>query len=52
MWLLFFSIKLAERPPVWEGAVRSIYCACLSRTFINICVSAFPLLVLRVGRGI
>ena len=36
--LLLFSIKVAERPPVWERAVHSVYCACLSRTFINFCV--------------
>ena len=33
--LLLFSIRVAERPPVWLRCVHSVYRACLSRTFIS-----------------
>ena len=36
--LLLLSVRVAECPPVWERAVRSVYCACLSLTFISFCV--------------
>ena len=42
--LLLFSVRVAESLPVWERAVHSVYCACLLRTFMNMCVCAasFP----------
>ena len=36
--LLLFSIRVAERPPVWERAVNSVYHRCLSETFVSFCV--------------
>ena len=40
---LLFAITVAGWPPVWERAVRSICCACLSCAFVNfrVCPS-FP----------
>ena len=40
--LLLYSVRLVECPPVWERAVYSVYCACLSSKFINLCVCCFP----------
>ena len=41
--LLPFSFSVVERPPVWEGVVRSVYCACLSRSLVKFCVCpSFP----------
>ena len=39
--LRLFSAGVGEWPPIWERAVHSVYCACLSSTFINLCVCAF-----------
>ena len=36
--LLLFSVRVAEWPPVWERAVYSVYCACLSWAFVKFCV--------------
>ena len=41
--VLLFSLRIAEWPPVWESAVHSVYCACLSLAFVKFCVcSSFP----------
>ena len=41
--VLPFSIRAAEYPPVWESAVHSVDCACLSVAFVKFCVcSSFP----------
>ena len=41
--LLLFSISVAERPPVWERAIHSVYCACLSWECVKFCVCpSFP----------
>ena len=52
--LLLFLIRVAEWPPVWERAVHSVYCACLSWAFVKlknfVCV-LHSLLVLREGCG-
>ena len=42
----------AKLPPVSERGVYSVYFACLSRTFINVCVSFFLILVFSVECGI
>ena len=39
--LLLFAVRVAEWPPVWENVVHLVYCACLSWTFINLCVCVF-----------
>ena len=36
--LLLFSIRVAECSPVWERAVHSVYCACLSWAFVKFSV--------------
>ena len=46
MLLLF---RVADCPPVWESAVHSVYCVCLSWEFVKFCVCRLSLLVLRVG---
>ena len=46
--LLLFAFRVAEWPPVWKGALRSVNRACLSRTFINFVRVLLSLLVLRV----
>ena len=36
-------IRVAEWPPVWERAVHSAYCACISWAFVKFCVCpSFP----------
>ena len=40
--LLSFSIRVAERPPVWEKAVHSVNCVCLSWALVKLCVCPFP----------
>ena len=41
--LLPFSIMVAERRPVWERAVHSVNCACLSWALVKFCVCpSFP----------
>ena len=41
--LLLFSIRVAERPSVWERAAHSVYCACLLWAFVKFCVClSFP----------
>ena len=41
--LLPFSIRVAERPPVWERAVHSVNCTCLSWALVKFCVCpSFP----------
>ena len=40
--LLLFSIRVAECPPVWEGADRSVRCECLSSKFISLYVCVVP----------
>ena len=41
--LLPFSIRVAECPPVWERAVHSVNCACLSWALVRFCVCpSFP----------
>ena len=37
-----FLIRVAGWPPIWEIAVHSVYCACLSWTFFNLCKCCFP----------
>ena len=39
--LPLFSIRVAERSPVWERAVHAVSCACLSLTFIDLCAFFF-----------
>ena len=36
--LLLFSIRVSEWPYVWERAVHSVFCACLSWAFVKFCV--------------
>ena len=36
--LLPFSVRLAERPPIWERAVHSVNCTCLSWALVKVCV--------------
>ena len=50
--LMLLSIRIAEFLTVWERAVHSVHCGCLSWAFVDLCVCFFPILVLRVGRGI
>ena len=41
--LLLFLIRVAEWSPVWERAIHSVYCACLSWAFFKFCVCpSFP----------
>ena len=41
--LLPFSITVPERPPVWERAVHSVNCTCLSWALVKFCVCpSFP----------
>ena len=41
--LLLLSIRVAEYPPVWERAVNSVNCACLSWALVKFCVCpSFP----------
>ena len=41
--LLSFSIRVAERPPVWERAVHPVNCTCLSWALVLFCVCpSFP----------
>ena len=44
-----FSITVAERPPIWERAVNSVKCACLSWALAKFCMCPS---VLWVGCGI
>ena len=38
-----YPIRVAERPPVWERAVHSVNCTCLSWAFVKFCVCpSFP----------
>ena len=36
--LLPFSIRVAECPPLWERAVHSVNCTCLSWALVKFCV--------------
>ena len=49
---VMFSFREVEMPPVWERAVHSINCACLSLAFINLCVLLLSLLILSLGSWI
>ena len=49
--LLLYSIKIAERSPVLEKDVRSIYCVSIVNINQFVCV-LLSFLVLRVGDGI
>ena len=41
--LLPFSVRVAEWPPVWERAVHSVNCMCLSWALVKFCVChSFP----------
>ena len=40
--LLLFSIRVAERPPVWGWTVHSVYCSCLLWTFVSLCLCSIP----------
>ena len=41
--LLPFSIRVAKCPPVWERAVHSVNCTCLSWALVKFCVCpSFP----------
>ena len=41
--LLAFKIRIAEPPPIWERAVHSVTCTCLSWALIKFCVfPSFP----------
>ena len=35
--LLPFSVRIAERPPIWERAFHSVNCACLSWALVKFC---------------
>ena len=50
--LLPFSVREAASPPVWERAVHSVNCTCLSWALVKFCVYLLSLLVMRVGYGI
>ena len=40
---LSFSIRVAESPPIWERAVHSVNCTCLSWALVKFCVCpSFP----------
>ena len=43
--LLLFSSRVAEKPPDRGRDVHLVYCVCLSRTFINLCVCFLSFLV-------
>ena len=49
--LQLFLVRVAEWPPVWERAVHSVKCACLSCTFYRFVCFLFSLLVFRMGVG-
>ena len=41
--LVPFSVRVAEWPPVWERAVHSVNCTCLSWALVKFCVCpSFP----------
>ena len=44
--LLLYLKRLSEWPPVWERAVHSVCCACLSWAFVILCVCpSFPFVI-------
>ena len=47
--LLLFSIREAQLPSIWDRAVHSVDCTCLSWAFVKFCVCSSFFLILRVG---
>ena len=44
LMLMLLLIRVAEWPPIWKRAIHSVYRACLSWTFILLCVCFIPFL--------